>query len=62
MIDGADGFDDRAGIDRDGAGDLVVISKIKHERLDIAVEDQADDFVVAVDDGTAGVAADDVGG
>ena len=50
-----------AGVDRDGAGDAVVVGEVEHQRLDVAVEDQADDLVVAVDDRAAGVAADDVG-
>ena len=48
------------GIHRDGAGDLIVVAVVEDERLDVAVEDQADDFVVSVHDRAARVAADDV--
>src|SRR4051812_13565568 len=60
-VDGPQGLDDRAGIDRDGPRDPIVVDKIQYERLDVAVEDQSDNFVVAIDDGAPRVAADDVG-
>ena len=42
-------------------GRAVVVAEVEYERLDVAVEDQTDDFIVAVNDGASGVAADDVG-
>ena len=61
MVDRSECLDDRSRVDRDGPGDLVVVAEVEDQRLDVAVEDQADDFVVAVDDRAARVAADDVG-
>ena len=40
---------------------FVVVAEVEDERLDVAVEDQADDLIVAVDDRAARIAADDVG-
>ena len=37
------------------------VDEVQHQRLDVAVEDQADHLGVAVDHRAAGVAADDVG-
>ena len=61
VVDGSQRLDDRPRVDRDGPGDPVVVAEVEDERLDVAVEDQADDLVVAVDDRAARVAADDVG-
>src|SRR4051794_33632941 len=46
--------------DRNRAGVRLRENEIPHERLDVAVEDEADDFALAIDDGAARVAADDV--
>ena len=61
LIDRPQGFDDRASRPRP-RGRAVVVAEVEDQRLDVAVEDQADDLVVAVDDRAARVAADDVGG
>ena len=44
-----------------GSGLFFGVDKVPHQRLNVAVEDQADDLGFLVDDRTAGVAADDVG-
>ena len=46
VIDRPQGLDDAARVDRDGSRELIVIAEIENQRLDIAVEDQADDLVV----------------
>ncbi len=61
LIDRPERLDDCPGVDRDGPGDFVVVAEVEDERLDVAVEDQADDFIVAVNDRAPGIAADDVG-
>src|SRR5271166_5430187 len=50
VIDRPQGLDDAARVYRYGTRELVIIAVIENQRLDIAVEDQADDLVVAVDD------------
>ena len=60
-VDRPERLDDRAGIDRDGPREAVVVDEVEDERMDVAVEDQADDLVLAVDDRAPRVAADDVG-
>ena len=60
LVDGPEGLDDSPRVDRDGASELVVVTEIKDKRLDVAVEDQADDLDLAVDHRASGVAADDV--
>ena len=59
-VDGFQSFHDRSGVDRDGSGHPIVIAEIEDQRLDVAVEDQSDDFIVAIHHGAAGVPADDV--
>src|SRR5262249_55710196 len=61
LVDKAERRDDRPCIDGDGPGHAVVVGEVKHQRLDVAVEDQADDLVGPVDDRAARVPADDVG-
>src|ERR1035437_10365186 len=51
----------RLGVDGHGASLLVRVDIAPDERFDVAVEDEADEFSLRVDDGRAGVAADDVG-
>ncbi len=46
----------------DGAILGAVIDEVASHGLDVAVEDKADEFAIAVDDGRAGVAANDVSG
>ena len=53
-------FKDASGIDRDGTGDGVAVGVVEYQRLDVAIEDDANEFALAVDDGGAGVASDDV--
>jgi hypothetical protein len=54
-------FGDGGRIDRDGSRLFVGVNAIEHERLNIAVENDADEFVHFVHDRAAAVAADDVG-
>src|SRR5262245_12727176 len=60
IVDLSQDLEDRARVDRDRTGLYVTVDEIEHERLDVAVKDYADHFAVAVDDGTARVAANDV--
>src|SRR5262249_14974118 len=55
-------LDDALRVDGDGSGDFVGEDEVQHQRLDVAVKDQTHHLRVLVDNGTAGVAADDVGG
>jgi len=48
-VDRPEGFDDRPGVDRHGSGLAVFVGVVEDERVDVAVEDQADDLVVAVE-------------
>ena len=48
--------------DRARAFRLLDVPIAVRELLDVAVEVQADDFAVSVDDGRTGIAADRVGG
>ena len=61
VVDFAEGFDDRPGVDGHGAGLFVGVDEVPDERLDVAVEDDAHEFAAAVDDRAARIAADDVG-
>src|SRR5664279_3049551 len=61
IVNFAERFGDGGGIDTDGAGLFVGVNAIEHERLNVAVEDDADEFVRFVHDWTAAIAADDVG-
>ena len=54
-------FGDRGGIDRYGARLCVGVNAIEHERLNVAVKNNADEFVCFVHHRAAAVAADDVG-
>src|SRR6266545_8332989 len=56
----AQGFQYRAAVDRDRAVVPAVEPEGAAQRMDVAVENQADDFAVAVDHRAAGIAADDV--
>jgi hypothetical protein len=47
---------------RDGAICFIAVNKISHQRFDVAVEDEPDDFRIAVDYRGAGIAARDVVG
>ena len=55
-------FDHSGGVDGDGAVLCAVVDEVARQGLDVAIEDQADEFAIAIDDGRAGVAADDVAG
>ena len=46
-------LDDRPAIDRHRPGHVLVVDEVEHQRLDVAVEDQADDLGVLVDDRAA---------
>src|SRR5437867_8856116 len=50
-----------ANVDRDGSALCVVVEKVITESFVVAVEDYSDLFAASVHDGTAGVAADDIG-
>src|SRR5712691_8552977 len=53
-------FQDRPAVDRDRAVLPAVEPESAAQRMDVAVENQADDLAVAVDHRAAGIAADDV--
>src|SRR5947208_2174733 len=54
-------LDDATGVYGDGAGLLFSVNEIEHQRLNVTVEDQTDNFTITIDDRAAGVATDDVG-
>jgi hypothetical protein len=54
--------EDGPGVDGDSAGLLIGVGELVGDALAVGVEDDADEFAGAVDDGAAGVAAGDVGG
>ena len=54
-------FDDRGGINRHCAGLGIGVNAIQHQRLNVAVENDADQLGIFVDDRAAGIATDDVG-
>ena len=60
VVELAQGLGDDAGMHGDGAVRFVAINKISHQGFDIAVENEADDFRVAIDNGRAGIPAGDV--
>src|SRR5579884_2272018 len=62
IINLAQGLGNSLAMNGDGPGLLLGIDVIQHQRLNVAIEDQADDLGILVDDGTARVAANDVGG
>src|SRR5207253_8566330 len=55
-------FEDGGRIDSHRATNAVIELIIPRQRLQIAVEDDADELAGAVDHRTSGIAADDVGG
>src|SRR5712691_2677632 len=59
-VDLAQAFQDRPAVDGDRAVGARVEPEGAAQRMDVAVEDEADDLAVAVDHRAAGVAADDV--
>src|SRR5947209_7003859 len=61
VIDFAQRFDDALRVDGDGAGLFFAVDEVQDQRLDVAVEDQAYQLGVLVDDRAARIAADDVG-
>lgn len=60
-VDFTQGLDNAGGVDAGCPGLDVGVNEVEHQRLNVAVEDQPDDFACAVDDRAAGVTADDVG-
>ena len=60
FVDLPQGRKNPRGIDRHGPGFRIVIGEIEHERLDVAVEDQADEFTTRIHDRAARIAPDDV--
>src|SRR5690606_754129 len=61
-VDVAQRLEHRAAVHRYRAVQALVVPVVAAERMDVAVEHQTDDFGLAVDHRTAGVAADDVVG
>ena len=61
VVDFAERFDDCLRVHCHGTRLLVGVHEVEHERLDVAVENQADDFRIPIDDGASRIAADDVG-
>src|SRR5712692_1767086 len=49
VVELAQGFCDRACMYGDGAIHFIAVTKISNQRFDVAVEDEADDFRIAVD-------------
>src|SRR5665213_2554256 len=62
VIDVPERFEDGGGIDGGGAPLLVGVGIIPGKALQVAVENDADEFAGAVNHRTAGVASDDVVG
>jgi hypothetical protein len=60
IVNFAQRFGDGGGIDGYGTGLFVGENAVEDERLDIAVENDANEFVVLVHDRAAAVASDDV--
>src|SRR6266581_3217905 len=60
IINLAQRFSNRGGIDRYSAGLCIGVDAIENQRLDIAVKNDPDEFVRLVYDRAAAVAADDV--
>ncbi len=60
IINFAQSFDDRGGIDRDGARLFVGENAVEDERLNVAVENDSHEFAGLVHDRTAAVTADNV--
>src|SRR5581483_10949300 len=54
-IDLVQSLDDGGGIDGDGAALFVVEGVVPRQTFQVAVEDDADEFAVAIDDGAAGI-------
>src|SRR5262249_45854422 len=61
LINIANRFQDGPAIDRNRASFDVGEEVIQHQRLNVAVEDDADEFALGIDDGATRVAANDVG-
>src|SRR5712671_5996603 len=61
-VDVVQGFEEGGAVDGDGAVHAGVEAVVAAQGLDVAVEDEADDLEVLVEDRGAGVAADDVVG
>ena len=61
-VDFAQGFYNAARIDGKGARLLVGVDEIQDQGLDVAIKDNADEFALAIDGRTPGVAADNIGG
>jgi len=55
-------FTNRTAVNRHGTADVVGVEVSGGQRLDVAVEDDANELARPVDDRTAGVAANDVSG
>src|SRR5690242_17670945 len=55
-------FQNTAGIHADGATDHILVHEAPGLRLNVSVEDDADNFSLGIDDWAAGVSADDIGG
>jgi hypothetical protein len=62
VVDFAQGLDDGAGVGEDGAANFIFELEIPGERLNVSVEEDADDFALCVDDRGARVSADAVSG
>ena len=60
-VDLPQGLLDGGGVDGDGSRLFVGVGVVEDERLNVAVEDDADEFPGSIDDRRTGVAADDVG-
>src|SRR5438552_4999490 len=57
IVNFAQCLEDRLRTDGDGARLFVGVGEVEHERLEVAVENDADELGVAIDDRAAGVAA-----
>src|SRR5882672_11245708 len=61
IVNFAQRFGDGGGIDGDGAGLFVGENAVENERLDVAIENDANEFAGLVHDRAAAIPSDDVG-
>src|ERR1039457_5535179 len=62
VVEFAQGLGHGGGVDGYGAVGGPVVDVVAHQGFDVAVEDQADDLTLGIDDRRSGIAADDVVG
>src|SRR5262245_53112632 len=60
VVDFSESFDDRGAMHGNGSVRFLQVNEIPRETLNVAIENQADEFAIAIDDGRSGIAPDDV--